>query len=73
MAIIMYGIEVSPPVRAAMVVCKALGVEFEFRIVDLLAGDHLKPEFLKVKLKLFYPYSVFENLHFLVAFVYESE
>jgi len=48
MAIILYGTELSPPVRAVMAVCKALGIEYEFKKVDLLAGEHMKPEFLKI-------------------------
>ncbi|KAE8749400.1 hypothetical protein FOCC_FOCC003914 [Frankliniella occidentalis] len=48
MAIILYGDELSPPVRAVMLTCKALGIDYEFKKVSLLNGDHLKPEFVKI-------------------------
>lgn len=48
MAVILYGNEVSPPVRAVMLVCKALGIDYEFKKVSLLAGDHMKPEFIAI-------------------------
>ncbi|KAE8741840.1 hypothetical protein FOCC_FOCC012626 [Frankliniella occidentalis] len=48
MAIILYGDEVSPPVRAVMLACKALGINYEFKKVSVMNGDHKKPEFIKI-------------------------
>lgn len=48
MAITLYGDELSPPFRAVVLVFKALGVEYEFKKVSLLTGDHMKPEFIAV-------------------------
>ncbi|KAK3928862.1 Glutathione S-transferase 1 [Frankliniella fusca] len=48
MAIILYGDELSPPVRAVLLTCKALGVEYEFKKVSLLDSEQMKPEFLKI-------------------------
>ncbi|XP_070069199.1 glutathione S-transferase 1-1-like [Drosophila takahashii] len=44
----LYGIDGSPPVRSVLLTLNALGVEFEYKIVNLMAGDHLKPEYLKI-------------------------
>ncbi|XP_065088628.1 glutathione S-transferase 1-like [Ochlerotatus camptorhynchus] len=45
---ILYTIHVSPPCRTVELCIKALDIEVEQRVVDLLAGEHLKPEFLKM-------------------------
>lgn len=43
-------INVSPPARSVLICAKAIGLELEQQHVDLLTGEHLKPEFLKVSL-----------------------
>lgn len=43
-----YYTPMSPPSRTILVVAKALGIELELKEVDLLKGEHLTPEFLKV-------------------------
>ncbi|KAE8737991.1 hypothetical protein FOCC_FOCC016533 [Frankliniella occidentalis] len=43
-----HGITGSPPVRAVLLTCKALGVDYEFHLVNTLRGDHKTPEFLKL-------------------------
>ncbi|KAK3915123.1 Glutathione S-transferase 1 [Frankliniella fusca] len=43
-----HGITGSPPVRAVLLACKALGVDYEFKLVNTLRGDHKTPEFLKL-------------------------
>lgn len=48
MKITVHGIVMSPPVRAVLLVCKALGVDYNFHLVNTIRGDHLTPEFLKV-------------------------
>ncbi|XP_065073873.1 glutathione S-transferase 1-like [Ochlerotatus camptorhynchus] len=45
---ILYTIHMSPPCRAVELCAKALGIELEQKVVNLLAGEHLKPEFLKM-------------------------
>ncbi|XP_034651871.1 glutathione S-transferase 1 [Drosophila subobscura] len=44
----LYGIDLSPPVRSVLLTLNALGLPFEYKVVNLLGGDHLKPEFLKM-------------------------
>ncbi|BFG03230.1 glutathione S-transferase 1 [Drosophila madeirensis] len=44
----LYGIDLSPPVRSVLLTLNALGLPFEFKVVNLLGGDNLKPEFLKM-------------------------
>ncbi|XP_016958516.3 glutathione S-transferase 1-like [Drosophila biarmipes] len=44
----LYGIDGSPPVRSVLLTLRALGVEFEYKVVNLLEKEHLKPEFLKI-------------------------
>ncbi|KXJ72418.1 hypothetical protein RP20_CCG018086 [Aedes albopictus] len=45
---ILYLIHLSPPCRTVELCAKALGVELELKEVNLLGGEHLKPEFLKL-------------------------
>jgi glutathione S-transferase len=45
--IILYGMDLSPPVRACLLTLNELGVEFQYKIVDLLKKEHLTEEFLK--------------------------
>ncbi|CAG9817783.1 unnamed protein product [Phaedon cochleariae] len=44
----LYMLPPSPPVRSVLMCAKAIGVDLNSIKVDLLAGDHLKPEFLKM-------------------------
>ncbi|KAH8254795.1 hypothetical protein KR032_012223 [Drosophila birchii] len=44
----LYGIDASPPVRSVLLTLNALGLDFEYKIVNLMTGDHLKPEYLKI-------------------------
>ncbi|XP_058451143.1 glutathione S-transferase 1-like [Malaya genurostris] len=45
---IFYTLHLSPPCRAVQLTAKALNLELDHHVVNLLAGDHLKPEFLKM-------------------------
>ncbi|KAH8400721.1 hypothetical protein KR009_000526 [Drosophila setifemur] len=44
----LYGIDGSPPVRSVLLTLNALGVDFEYKVVNLMTGEHLKPEYLKI-------------------------
>ncbi|KAH8272928.1 hypothetical protein KR018_011015, partial [Drosophila ironensis] len=44
----LYGIDGSPPVRSVLLTLNALGLDFDYKIVNLLEKEHLKPEFLKI-------------------------
>nr|AEJ87242.1 glutathione s-transferase E2 [Anopheles plumbeus] len=46
--LVLYTMHLSPPCRAVELTVKALGLELEQKSVNLLAGDQLKPEFLKL-------------------------
>uniref|UniRef100_A0AAG5DT32 glutathione transferase n=1 Tax=Anopheles atroparvus TaxID=41427 RepID=A0AAG5DT32_ANOAO len=46
--LVLYTLHLSPPCRAVELTAKALGLELEQKQVNLLSGDHLKPEFLKL-------------------------
>lgn len=48
MAIDFYYFPLSPPCRSLMVLAKAIGVHFNLIVVNVLAGEHMKPDFLKV-------------------------
>ncbi|XP_053667097.1 glutathione S-transferase 1-like [Anopheles marshallii] len=48
---VLYTVHLSPPCRAVELTAKALGLELERKMVNLLAGDNLKPEFLKLNPK----------------------
>ncbi|XP_055921909.1 glutathione S-transferase 1-like [Eupeodes corollae] len=45
--LILHGIEASPPVRAVLLTLKALNLDYEFKLVNLLNGDHKTKEYLK--------------------------
>lgn len=49
---VLYTIHLSPPCRTVELCAKALDVELELKEMDLLGGEHLKPEFLKVDYQL---------------------
>jgi glutathione S-transferase len=44
----LYAHVVSPPARCVYWFCKLHKIDFEFILVDLMKGDQLKPEFLKL-------------------------
>jgi glutathione S-transferase len=48
MAPTVYMVHPSPPVRAVLMTAKAIGLELDLKEINLVDGDHLKPEFLKV-------------------------
>uniref|UniRef100_A0A1A9WI28 Glutathione S-transferase 1-like n=1 Tax=Glossina brevipalpis TaxID=37001 RepID=A0A1A9WI28_9MUSC len=41
----LYGIDLSPPVRACLMTLKALNLPFEYKTVDLSKGEHLTQEY----------------------------
>lgn len=43
-----YYLPPSPPCRTIVLLAKALGVHFNFKIVNPMIGDHMKPEFLQI-------------------------
>lgn len=45
---VLYYVDLSPPCRSVLLTAAAIGVELELKKIDLLAGEHLTPEFLKV-------------------------
>ena len=47
-AIDLYYVPISPPCRAVMMTAFAVGVDVNLKIVDLLGGEQMKPEFLKI-------------------------
>uniref|UniRef100_A0A182TNA4 glutathione transferase n=1 Tax=Anopheles melas TaxID=34690 RepID=A0A182TNA4_9DIPT len=48
---VLYTVHLSPPCRAVELTAKALGLELERKLVNLLAGENLTPEFLKLNPK----------------------
>ncbi len=46
--ITIYGMMASAPCRCLTMVCEVLGLEYEFKVVDLLKGENKTPEFLKL-------------------------
>jgi len=45
---VVYGIAISAPVRIVRMTCEALGVEYETKEVDLMKGEHMTEEYLKI-------------------------
>lgn len=48
MVVKLYTMDLSPPVRAAMMACDIFSVAYERVEVNLLEQEQMKPEFLKV-------------------------
>jgi len=44
--IILYGVEMSPPVRSVLLTLEALQLDYEFRAVNVASGEHLTAEYL---------------------------
>lgn len=40
----------SPPCRAVLLLGRILNIDFDLRLIDLMKGDHMKPEFIEVSL-----------------------
>ncbi|XP_030387508.1 glutathione S-transferase 1-like [Scaptodrosophila lebanonensis] len=45
--IVLYGVDMSPPVRACMLTLKELQLPYEYVEMDWFKGDHRNPEFLR--------------------------
>ncbi|KAH8279046.1 hypothetical protein KR026_000136, partial [Drosophila bipectinata] len=43
--LVLYGMDISPPVRACKLVLRALGLEYKYKIVNLMTGEHFTEEF----------------------------
>ncbi|KAJ3663889.1 hypothetical protein Zmor_008109 [Zophobas morio] len=48
MAPILYMVPPNPGVRAVLITAKAIGLELELKEVNMPAGEHLKPDFIKI-------------------------
>lgn len=48
MAPILYTLDVGFPTRAVKLVIRSLNINVEFRPVDVMAGEHMSPEFLEM-------------------------
>jgi glutathione S-transferase len=48
MTIDFYYLPASAPCRTVLLAAKALDVDLNLKLTNLMTGDHLKPEFLKV-------------------------
>jgi len=44
----LYGMQPSAPMRIVQMTCECLGVAYNFKKVDLMTGEHMTPEFLKI-------------------------
>lgn len=49
---ILYYVNLSPPSRAVLLLAKYLGVDLDLKVVNLLAGEHLTPEYRKVSMNI---------------------
>jgi glutathione S-transferase len=49
MAIDLYYVPASAPCRSVLLAGRALGVDLNLKLTNLMEGAHLTPEFLKVK------------------------
>lgn len=51
MPIDLYYLPGSSPCRGVLLAAKALGLELNLKLTDLMKGEHLTPEFIKVRMK----------------------
>ena len=49
MVLELYGFDASPPLRLVKFTLEHLGLEYEYKFVDIAKGEHKTPEFTKVK------------------------
>ena len=49
--VVVYGVGLSAPVRIVYMTCEALGIEYETKEVNLMKGEHMTEEYLKVRLQ----------------------
>lgn len=49
MPIDLYGLVYSPPCRSVLLLAKAIGVHLNLKTVSPMDGEHMKPDFLKVR------------------------
>lgn len=54
MTIDFYYVPGSAPCRAVLLTAKALGLDLNLKLTDLMAGEQLTPEFLKVRQEQFW-------------------
>lgn len=52
MPIIFHNLKGSPPCAGTLLAAKSLGVEVNVKHIGFAAGEHLKPEFLKVRISI---------------------
>lgn len=45
---VLYYLPPSAPCRTVLLLGRLLNIEFELRVLDLMKGEHLKPEFIEV-------------------------
>jgi len=43
-----YGMPLSAPCRIVTMTAECIGVEYNYKLLDLMAGEHMKPEFLAI-------------------------
>lgn len=58
----LYYAQVSPAARSTLLTVAALGLDVERIPVNLMAGEHLTPQFLKVYYWLIWVYVTYKNL-----------
>ena len=49
MPVEIYGMQLSAPCRSAGLALEATGTAYDFKVTNLMEGEHMKPEFLKVR------------------------
>ena len=50
MAITIYGMTLSPPVRLVLMACEVMEIQYELKDVNIGCGEHKSKEYLKVSL-----------------------
>lgn len=50
----LYYVPGSAPCRSVMLAAKAIGVDLNLKLLDLMKGEHLTPEFIKVSFIFFF-------------------
>lgn len=62
MSLVLYQMDVSPPCRAVLMLIHILGLKVELRNVDILAGEHMRPEYLEKNIKHTVPLLLDDNV-----------
>lgn len=59
---VLYYLPLSPPCRTILLLGRMLEIEFDLKIVNVMEGEHLKPDFVQVTKKITLKFMFLQNI-----------